>query len=116
VLAAAETASRDPNAVSTALSSTDGTVRARVVYLPDGEGFLVDDSLQALPSDRTYQLWALMDDAQPARAISAGVLGPDPGVTAFRAKGPVVAFAITDERSPGVASPSSPPVVQGTVH
>jgi anti-sigma-K factor RskA len=98
------------------MSSTDGTVKASVVYLPDGEGFLVDDSLRALPSDRTYQLWALMGDAQPAQAVSAGVLGPDPGVAAFRAQGPVVAFAITDERAPGVASPSSPPVVQGTVH
>ena len=115
VLAAAETASRDPNAVRTAMSSADGTVQARVVYLPDGDGFLVDDSLRTLPSDRTYQLWALMGDAQPARAISAGVLGPDPGVTAFRVQGPVVAFAITDERAPGVASPSNPPVLQGTV-
>ncbi|HKA92241.1 MAG TPA: anti-sigma factor [Acidimicrobiia bacterium] len=116
VLAAAETASRDPNAVSTALASPDGTVRARVVYLPDGDGFLVEDSLRSLPSDRTYQLWALMGDGQPARAVSAGVLGPDPGVAAFRAQGPVVAFAITDEPLPGVASPGSEPVVQGTVH
>ncbi|HMF05294.1 MAG TPA: anti-sigma factor [Acidimicrobiia bacterium] len=116
VLAAAETASRDPNAVRTAMSSTDGTVEARVVYLPDGDGFLVDDNLRALPADRTYQLWALMGDVQPARAISAGVLGPDPGVTAFRVQGPVVAFAITDEQAPGVASTSNAPVVQGTVH
>jgi len=57
-----------------------------------------------------------MGDGQPARAVSAGVLGPDPGVTAFRAHGPVVAFAITDEPVPGVASPGSEPVVQGTVH
>jgi hypothetical protein len=115
VLAAAETASRDPNAVRTAMSSTDGTVGARVVYLPDGDGFLVDDNLRPLPADRTYQLWALMGDAQPARAISAGVLGPDPGVTAFRVQGPVVAFAITDEQAPGVTSTSNAPVVQGAV-
>lgn len=115
VLAAAETASRDPRAVRTAMTSTDGTLGARVVSLPDGDGFLVDDNLRPLPSDRTYQLWALMGDTQPARAISAGVLGPDPGVTAFRVQGPVVAFAITDEQAPGVASPSSAPVVQGSV-
>jgi len=115
VLAAAESASRDPNAVRTAMSSTDGTVGARVVYLPDGDGFLVDDNLRPLPADRTYQLWALMGDAQPARAISAGVLGPDPGVTAFRVQGPVVAFAITNEQAPGVASTSNAPVVQGAV-
>ncbi len=116
VLAAAETASRDPSAVRTAMTSTDGTVEARIVYLPDGDGFLLEDDLRALPADRTYQLWAFMGDAQPARAISAGVLGPDPGVTAFRVQGPVVAFAITDEQAPGVASTTNPPVVQGTVH
>jgi len=116
VLAAAETASRDPNAVRTSLASSDGTVEARVVYLPDGDGFLVQDNLRALPPDRTYQLWALMDDAQPARPISAGVLGPDPGVTAFRVHGPVVAFAITDEQAPGVASTTNQPVAQGMVH
>jgi anti-sigma-K factor RskA len=116
VLAAAENASRDPNAIRTAMSSPDGTVEARVVYLPDGDGFLVDNNLRALPADRTYQLWALMGDTQPAQAISAGVLGPNPGVTAFRVQGPVAAFAITDEQAPGVASPSNAPVVQGTVH
>ena len=116
VLAAAETAARDPNAVRTTMASADGTVEARVVYLPDGDGFLVQDNLRPLPVGRTYQLWALMSDAQPARAISAGVLGPDPGVIAFRVQGPVVAFAITDEQEPGVVSTTNPPVVQGTVH
>jgi hypothetical protein len=116
VLAAAETAARDPNAVRTSMASGDGTVEVRVVYLPDGDGFLVQDNLRPLPAGRTYQLWALMGDAQPARAISAGVLGPDPGVTAFRVQGRVVGFAITDEQAPGVASPSNPPVAQGTVH
>jgi anti-sigma-K factor RskA len=115
VLAAAETASRDPSATRTAMASTDGTLEARVVRLPDGDGFLVENNLPALPSDRTYQLWALMGDAQPARPISAGVLGPDPGVSAFRAKGPVVGFAITDERAPGVVSSTNPAVVQGNV-
>lgn len=115
VMAAAETASRDPNAVRTEMSSTDGAVEARVVYLPDGDGFLVDDTLRALPAGRTYQLWALMGDAQPPRAISAGVLGPDPGVTAFRVQGPVVAFAVTDEQAPGVVSTTNSPVAQGTV-
>ncbi len=115
VLAAAETASRDPSATRAAMSSPDGAVEASVVRLPDGDGFLVENNLRTLPSDRTYQLWALMGDSQPARAISAGVLGPDPGVTAFRVQGPVVGFAITDEQAPGVASSSNPPVVRGTV-
>ena len=115
VLAAAESASRDPRADRVALSSTDGALEARVVYLPGGDGFLLESNLRALPPDRTYQLWALMGGSSPERPISAGVLGPDPGITAFRVHGPVVGFAITDEQSPGVVSPGSPPLIQGAV-
>ncbi|HEX3669786.1 MAG TPA: anti-sigma factor [Acidimicrobiia bacterium] len=115
VLAAAEGASRDPRAHRVALSSTDGALEARVLYLPGGDGFLLQSNLRALPSDRTYQLWALIGGSSPERPISAGVLGPDPGVTAFRVHGPVVGFAITDEQSPGVVSPGSPPLIQGAV-
>jgi anti-sigma-K factor RskA len=115
VLAAAEGASRDPRAHRVALSSTDGALEARVVYLPGGDGFLLQSNLRALPPDRTYQLWALMGGSSPERPISAGVLGPDPGITAFRVHGPVVGFAITDEQSPGGVSPGSPPLIQGAV-
>jgi anti-sigma-K factor RskA len=115
MLAAAESASRDPRAAKVTMSSTDGALEARVVYLPDGDGFLVENNLRRLPPDRTYQLWALMGDPQPGRAISAGVLGPDPGVAAFRVDGPVVGFAVTDEQSPGVVSSDNPALVQGTV-
>ncbi len=115
VVAAAETASRDPRAAKVRLSSTDGAREARIVYLPNGDGFLVRDNLAALPADRTYQLWALMGDPQNARPISAGVLGPDPGVAAFRARGPVAGFAITEEQASGVVSPSNPAVVQGAM-
>jgi anti-sigma-K factor RskA len=115
VLAAAESASRDPRAARVALSSTDGALEALVVYLPGGDGFLLQSNLRVLPPGRTYQLWALMGGSSPARPISAGVLGPDPGVTAFRVHGPVAGFAITDEQSPGVASPASPALIQGAV-
>ena len=115
VLAAAENASRDPRAERVSLSSTDGALEARVVYLPGGDGFLLQSNLRALPPDRTYQLWALMGGSSPERPISAGVLGPDPGITAFRVHGPVVGFAITDEQSPGVVSPGNPPLIQGAV-
>jgi anti-sigma-K factor RskA len=115
VLAAAETASRDPHAARVTLSSTDGALEARAVYLPDGDGFLVESNLRPLPPDRTYQLWALLGDPGAERAISAGVLGPDPGVTAFKVQGPVAGLAITDEPSPGSVSPSNPVLIQGAV-
>ncbi len=113
VLAAAETASRDPHAVRVTLSSTDGALEARAVYLPDGDGFLVENNLRPLAPDRTYQLWAFLGDPGMERPISAGVLGPDPGVTAFRVRGPVAGLAITDEEAPGAVSPSNPALVQG---
>jgi hypothetical protein len=45
--------------------------------------------------------------------ISAGVLGPDPNVSAFRVHGPVIGFVITEERAGGVDATSNPAVVQG---
>ena len=84
------------------------------MYLPDGEGYLLDDNLATLVPGRTYQLWALVGDRR-APAISAGVLGADPGVTAFKVAGPVVGFAITDEVAPGVVSSEQAPVLQGDV-
>jgi anti-sigma-K factor RskA len=115
VLAAAEAASRDPNAAKIRLSSPDGALAARVVYLPDGEGFLVPRNLRRLPSELTYQLWAQVGDPQSPRSISAGVLGSDPDATAFRVSGSVVGFAITEELAPGVVSSVNPAVAQGPV-
>jgi len=115
VLAAAESASRDPRAARVTLSSADGALEARAVYVPDGDGFLVENNLRPLPPDRTYQLWAFLGDPGTERPISAGVLGPDPGVTAFRVQGPVAGLAITDEEAPGAVSPSNPALIQGAV-
>ncbi len=115
VLAAAESASRDPRAAQVSMSSTDGALEAHVVYLPDGDGFLLQNNLRALPAGRTYQLWALTGGSSAQRPISAGVLGPAPGVTAFRVHGPPAGFAITEEQTPGSVSPGSPPLIQGVV-
>lgn len=115
ILAAARNAVSDPRAERVALASDNGDLEARIIYLPNGEGFVVDDNLDELDAGRTYQLWALVGDPRSPEAISAGVLGRDPGVTAFKVGGPVVGFAITDEPAPGVASPDDPPVVQGEV-
>ena len=76
-------AQQDPRSRTVELVVADGTEVAEVVLRPDGTGFLVKDRLAPLPPDRTYQLWALVD----GKAISAGVLGPDPGIVAFKAAG-----------------------------
>ncbi len=115
VLVAAEAASNDPDARRVALESDDGTRVADLVYLPDGSGYLLDDTLGRLPAGRTYQLWALVDDGGSPRAISAGVLGPDPGVSAFRFDGDVAGFLVTEEDSPGVESSQNAPILRGEV-
>jgi hypothetical protein len=98
-----------PDADDVSLRSSDGRWAARVVVLPGGRGYVVADNLRGLPSDRTYQLWALRQDAR----ISLGVLGRDPDVAAFPIDGPVFGFAITEEQAGGVVSTDQPPVVVG---
>jgi anti-sigma-K factor RskA len=115
VLAAADSARRDPDARRVVLESGDGALAAEVVYLPDGAGYLLEDNLDRLPGGRTYQLWALVPGDDGPRAISAGVLGPDPGVTPFRFEGPVTGFQVTEEDAPGVESSRMPAVVAGEV-
>ena len=88
------------------LTSESGDVRVEAVILPDGRGYLVEDNLQPLPADRTYQLWSLGGEAP----ISAGVLGPDPGVVAFTVDPSATGLAITPEREGGVVAPEHSPV------
>ncbi len=112
MLAAATRALTDPDARRASLQSSDANIRAQAVLLPDGSGFLFGDNLPALPSGRTYQLWAVA----AGEKISAGVLGARPGVVAFRyAGGDLGALAITDEHAPGVMASTNAPVVAGNV-
>jgi hypothetical protein len=112
LLSAATHALADPTARRASLRSSDGGVTAQAVVLPDGSGFLVADDLPALPSDRTYQLWAVAG----GQKISAGVLGSRPRVVAFRyPAADVSAFAVTAERAGGVVSSANSPVVLGNV-
>ena len=100
VLAAAEAAAGEPGAIVANLDSPTGPV-ARVVLTPDGEGFLIPANLEGLPPDRTYQLWVITPDEV---AISAGVLGNEPGPVRFTWNGDVAGFALTREVAGGVAS------------
>ncbi|MDH3307877.1 MAG: anti-sigma factor, partial [Acidimicrobiia bacterium] len=84
-----------------------GATEVLVVLSSDGTGYVARHNLPALTDGRTYQLWAVIDD----RVISAGVLGPDPGVVPFRVDTPdLQGFAITAETSGGVAVSSEQPV------
>ncbi|MEO7804985.1 MAG: anti-sigma factor [Actinomycetota bacterium] len=106
---AAAEASANPRGERIELRSPDESLIANIVILSDGTGFIVRDNLPALSAERTYQLWALVNDSR----ISLGVLGTDPEVAAFRAVAPSKGFAITEEAAGGVATTSKAPVVVG---
>ena len=99
----------NPTAKTVELRAADTRAAARIALLPDGRGYLIADGLAGLVTNRTYQLWALVDGER----ISAGTLGSQPNVAAFNASGPVAGFAITEEQASGVVASMNPPVLVG---
>ncbi len=106
--AAFDKASTQTGAREVALAPSNGPAVARIVLLPDGTGYLKNDAMSPLPSDRTYQLWALSGSADKPVAISAGVLGSSPGTVGFHTSGDVHGFGLTVEQAPGVVSSTQP--------
>ncbi len=108
----AAAALRDPAATVADLAGQEGyeDAAARIVLGDEGTGFVVSDNLPALDAERTYQLWAIVADGGEQRIISAGVLGPDPGVSQFQASADIVGLAITEEIAGGVAVSEAPAV------
>lgn len=113
--ALAEAALADPQAERVALQLAGATHRTvgDLVILPDGQAYLVEGDLPALPAGHTYQLWAVTGD----QAVSLGLLGRHPQVVAFELgpTAPVTAFAVTAEPAGGVVVATGPPVAEGTV-
>ncbi len=105
----------DPVNTRTVLNDPAGAtdLSATAVVTPSGEGFLVTPNLPPLAEDRTYQLWGVVN----GEAISLGVLGPQPSVSAFHVDSGVrvEAFAVTEERSGGVVSSENDPTLLGAV-
>ena len=113
IVAAALAAQGRPGVREARLDSADGTRHVRVVYLPDGRGYLLGSNLPTLSRDRTYQLWAVVGRGTTQELMSAGVLGRRVDVAAFQLAGRVDAFAITAEATPGAHQPSTSPEVFG---
>ena len=109
----AEQARATPGSTTATLRPPEGVsgVDAVAIVTPDGQGYLEAGNLPALPADRTYQLWGVVDD----QAISLGVLGTNPDITAFQVDDAnrVAAYAITDEAAGGVITSQNQPVVVG---
>ena len=76
-------------------------------------GYLVNENMEPLSADETYQLWAIVGEGDAARVISAGVLGADPRGAPFKVDGPVTGLALTVESSPGVPVTANDPVAVG---
>jgi anti-sigma-K factor RskA len=113
--AAFDQATKVDGALQVPLTAKSGATLARVVLLPDGTGFLRGDHLDPLPSDQTYQLWAVTGPADQPVTVSAGVLGADPKAVPFRASGPVRAFAVTVEDAGGVVTSRQTPIAQAAI-
>ena len=111
ILSAALAAMASPDARQAELRSADGVVFANVVITADGTGFLRRESLDSLPGDRTYQLWAVMGTG----LISAGVLGPNPDVVPFQMAGEIIGFAVTEEIAGGVVTSQNQPIATGLI-
>lgn len=100
----------DDSARKVDLRSDGGVTLAQAVVRDSGEAYLVDTSLPTLPDDQTYQLWAVVGDT----TVSVGLLGSDPGVSAFKVAGEdITVLAVTAEQAGGVVSSSNTPVVSG---
>lgn len=86
-----------------------GARHAEVVLVRSGLSYFVNHGLRTLPASRTYQLWAVAG----GQAVSLGLLGRGPTVVPFvvSALRPPTTFAVTIERSTGVVTPTSHPVV-----
>ena len=105
---AASQALSDPAAQRVTLGSEVSGANAIIVLMPDGTGYVAEHTLQPLPADRTYQLWAIVG----GKVISAGVLGSNPGVVPFHIDPEgFEGFAITEEEVGGVVSSQNDAVV-----
>jgi predicted anti-sigma-YlaC factor YlaD len=85
------------------LRTPSGAGVARAVITTDGTAYLVPQTMSALGTGSTYQLWA----ESRGKAVSLGVLGPRPGIAAFRVEVGMTALMLTAEPTGGVPAPTS---------
>ncbi|MDQ1395956.1 MAG: hypothetical protein QOG64_1215 [Acidimicrobiaceae bacterium] len=91
------------------LRSFNGRLTAKAFLSAQGESVIDARNLPALPIDREYQLWGLVNGSK----VSLRLLGAHPGVVQFRAGPTVAALAVTDEPSGGVPTSEQAAVVTG---
>jgi len=108
--AAVSAALDTPGAQVVTLQAPAGSDLARVVVEPSGVGYVVASTMSALPAAETYQLWMAID----GRAISVGLLGPQPRTGGAFNLGSAVRNArelmVTVEPATGVVTPTHTPI------
>jgi hypothetical protein len=113
---AALAAMADPRSRTLYLASPDDAgdgMAATLVTMPDGAGYLMSAHLPRLPDGQTYQLWAMTGPTDAPGMVSAGVLGRDFDLAAFRAPTDAWGFAITEEDASGGVQPHGRHVLEG---
>ena len=106
---AALAAFTDPGAHRIQLTSPDGSLMLAAAVLPDGQGWLLADSLPSLSANQTYQLWWVGE----GKKVSLGVLGHNPAAFSFRVAPGAEMLVVTAEPAPGVTTTDNSPVVAG---
>jgi anti-sigma-K factor RskA len=107
---ASQTASQ-PGARIVALKDAQGKQVADAILTTGGQGYLRVSALPKLADDKTYQLW-FVDNG---KAVSLGLLGNTPTVTAFPSRVDVDAIAISVEPRQGSTAPSQTPLAVGAL-
>jgi len=98
----------DPGAQVANLTAGGNSGAMLIVVLPDGTGYVFQNTLEALPEDSTYQLWAVVND----KVISAGVLGNQPDIVPFHIDPEgLQGLVITQEVAGGVPQSEADPFV-----
>jgi anti-sigma-K factor RskA len=92
----------DPAAGHYDLHNTDGSLAVRLAVQPDGDTWIVGESLPTPPAGKEYQLWTI-DGPAP---VSVGVIGRNPAVGKFRAEVVGRRYALSIEPTGGSPQPT----------
>ena len=96
-----------PGSLTVTLTGPTGSdVSAEAVVASNGQAFIDGARLPTLPENRTYQLWAIVED----RVVSVGIMGNRPTVSSFRVEGRLAGLAVSEEKLGGVAVSETDPV------
>ncbi|MDE3147334.1 MAG: anti-sigma factor [Acidobacteriota bacterium] len=101
-----------PGHVTVTLNDAHSVNVAKFVLL-NGQGYLVSSQMGTLPTDKTYQLWGIIDH----KPISIGLMGNSPHEVSFSVEGARLptTLAVTIEPAGGSVTPTSPIVASGTI-